>query len=133
MSPVIHRGDEGGGVFESHPTAARFTKKRQPSRLAKAEQAVVKRKILAKFNEGERVADPTTGAIAVVDASMPTGLRPLWKASNAHNHGTMLRLGVTPVSKSKAYDGPAYGHLAGSEDEIAKRRGDRQANPNSRL
>ena len=132
MSPVIHRADEGGGVFESHPTAARFTKT-QPSRLAKAEQAVVKRKILAKFNEGERVADPTTGAIAVVDASMPTGLHPLWKATNAHNHGTMLRLGVQPVSKSKPYQGKPYGKLAGSEDDVAKRRTSRPANPNSRL
>jgi hypothetical protein len=133
MSPVIHREDDAG-ILGSHPTASRFTKERQLTRLEKAEQSAVKKAILAKYRPGERVANPMTGAIAVVDASAPTGLRPLWKATNAHNHLGSVRLGDGhPVTKGKAYDGKPYGKLAGTDEDLKKQREGRPANPNSRL
>ena len=131
--PVYHHGDPTEGSLNLFGEDKPSVKK---SRLQKSEDATIKRQILAKFREGERLADPRTGAIAVVDASAPRGLRPVFKATNAHNHQGGFTLGVDDLTKARqgeTYTGPEYGKLAGSEDQVAKRRGNRPANPSSRL
>jgi hypothetical protein len=131
--PVYHHGDPAEGSLNLFGEDKPSVKK---SRLQKAEDATIKRQILAKFREGEHVADPRTGAIAVVDASAPRGLRPLWKAVNAHNHKGAFTLGVDDISKGrlgKSYDGPEYGDLSGTKSDVTKRRDDRPANKNSRI
>ena len=71
--PVYHHGDpaEGSlGLFGSQPAE----KSRLQKRMEAAEDAAIKREVLARYREGERLADPATGAIALVDASAPRGL-----------------------------------------------------------
>lgn len=129
--PVIHRGLESErGIVASHLQPA-------STRLQKAEHASIKKAVLARFKEGEQVADPTTGAIAVVDKSAPLGLRPLWKASNAHNHLGTVRLGdkAGPITKGKPYRGAPYGK-AGTDESMEKARktmADFQKNSGSRI
>ncbi len=94
------------------------------SKVEKAYLAEVKREVLKRFKPGERVVNPTTGDVGEVDPASPTGIRPLWKATNRAAHGGAVRLGkeAVPVTKAKK-DAAPYGK-PGTPESMAKAKKD---------